>query len=211
MINFEGIDSNLEPIDTKDIISKGITLMVHSATDLVFEHTFLEYCNKLQKDYNIDRVLVVNSAGSNLFHPHIQTYWPNFITVGDPELQHIIKLKKLWDLPRTPEELVKVLRYQILLKDGDVINSWRQPVTDHWSSFMKNKKAMMQFILEWKVYGAKFIREQEKGSGKNIWERVANWKSTPNTEGIHLGIIKFLYYYNLLPNKQLEETLKSIK
>ena len=224
MLNFTGINTDLKQQDLQTTIKKGTHLVIHSY-DLRMDRPFFNYCHKLHNEHNLDGIVAISSKPDNTFHPGINTYWPDMVTLGDTKQEWAGKLKQLWKLERTPEELIKLLSYQMLFKDGELIYSKHQPVKDHYQELLQNKDAMRRMInddLEGSQWGDngkgsargkhhakifKNLRQQDEGS---LWE-LPIWfgeqSKGPEGHGPGNGFINFLFYYHLWPNKELEEHL----
>jgi len=212
MLNFKGINRDLEQQELQSIVGQGTHLVVQSH-DLMTERDFFDHCWDITKRHNLDSMVVVNSSQSNIFHPAVQTFWPDIVTLGDKDLEFLSQLQQQWQLTRTPHELIKLLRYQILFKDGEVVYYKHQPVQDHWHRLYNNKEAMKTMFNKWGThYVKKFMgfRRYDQGS---MWEREVTWGwSGPTAHGKQMApaFIKWLMFYDLWHNKELEDTIKKV-
>jgi len=189
------------------------------------DRPFFNYCYKLYEKYNLDSIIAINSRPDNTFHPGIRTFWPNMVTLGDTKQEFVGQLKALWNLERTPEELIKLLRYQMLFKDGKLVYSKNQPVKNHYHELLQNKDAMLRMIKDdvegsqWGdegkgrvrgIHHAKIFKTISKQDEGSLWE-LPIWfgelSKGAEGEGPGNGFIEFLYFYHLWPNKELEDHL----
>ena len=222
MLNFTGVNKDLEPQELQSIVRQGTHLVIQSY-DLMMEGPFFDYCHGLYEKYNIDSVIAINSGPDNTFHPSIQTFWPDMVTLGDPKQEWVGQLEKLWGLGRTPGELVKLLRYQMLFKAGELVYHKYQPVKDHWQGLRQNRDAVRRMMqsdvsriyetwhpptptmgMHWANIFMK-LRRQDEGS---MWERALTWGFANGLQDPRF--VNFLLFYDLWPNKDLEDRLKGM-
>ena len=215
MLDFKGIDKNLHTINAKEIIGKG-TCLVILYSDGKMEYPLQEYCEQLRQRYQIT-VAVVSSHNNHIVHPYVSTFWPEFVTLGNPDLQFITDLKHTLKLSRTPEELKKLLRCQLLFHEGQLIYSNHQPVDNHHKNLLADKQAMKTVINKWGLHHAKYIMNQMDRTDQNlVWEPATDWQQATSS-GDYYGkqtdqmIVRYLYFYKLIPNPELENALQKLQ
>jgi len=219
MLNFTGVNKDLEPQELRSIIKQGTHLVIQSH-DLLLERPFFGYCHELYEKYNIDSIIAINSGLDSTFHPSIQTFWPEMVTLGDAKREWVDQLKELWGLERTPGELVRLLRYQMLFKDGELVYHKHQPVKNHWQEFHQNRDAVRRMMHNGTMhppssttgqhyYWAKFFKKLRRQDEGSLWERELTWGWSPRTT-TDREIVAFLFFYDLWPNKELEDRLTEL-
>ena len=100
------------------------------------------------------------------------------------------------NITKSTEELSRVWRYQVLVKDGQFVKLWDQPVENHMKNFLKNREAVKTFIKAKGLFGLEKFKNMQTND-KSFWE--------PTTEagafhGSDWYILKSLYYYELMSN-----------
>ena len=214
MLNFEGIDKNLNTVNIKDVIGLD-TCLVIPFNDPKLEYPLQEYSEQLRKRFGI-RIVIIGTQ-NNLVHPTVSSFWPDFVTVSTSGLEFIQQIKHELNLPRPTNELKKLIKCQLLFDQGKLIYSSHQPVQNHHANLLANKAAMKTVINTWGLHYAKFIMNQMDRSDQNfLWEPATNFQqasSDPDYYGkkINMMFVRYLHSYSLVPNTDLERILKKLK
>ena len=214
MLDFEGIDKNLNTINVKDLIGQD-TCLVIPFHDHKLEYPIQEYSDQLRQRFGI-RIVVIGSQ-DNLVHPTMASFWPDFVTVSTSGLEFIEQVKHELNLPRPTDELKKIIKCQLLFDQGKLIHSSHQPVQNYHANLLANKTAMKTVINSWGLHYAKFIMNQMDRSDQNfLWEPATNFQqasSDPDYYGkkINMMFVRYLHSYSLVPNTDLEHILKNLK
>ncbi len=198
MIDFQGIDFDLQPKKLSELIQHGLTLIV-STTNTHVEIEYLRYIKQLQDKYKL-QVILIDATGDQIFHLITKQYLPTFITLSDKEQQWLKQLAEMQNITKSTKELSRIWRYQVLVKDGQFVKLWDQPVENHMENFLKNREAVKTFIKAKGVFGLEKFKNM-RSNDKSFWE--------PTTEagtfsGSDYFTLKSLYYYNIWPNLDLE-------
>ena len=214
MLNFEGIDKNLNTVNIKDVIGLD-TCLVIPFNDPKLEYPLQEYSEQLRKRFGI-RIVIIGTQ-NNLVHPTVSSFWPDFVTVSTSGLEFIQQIKHELNLPRPTNELKKLIKCQLLFDQGKLIYSSHQPVQNHHANLLANKAAMKTVINTWGLHYAKFIMNDMDKSDQNfLWEPVTNFQqasSDPDYYGkkISMMFVRYLHSYSLVPNTDLEQILEKLK
>jgi len=214
MLDFEGIDKNLNTVNLKDVIGLD-TCLVIPFHDHKLEYPIQEYSDQLRQHFGI-RIVVIGSQ-DNLVHPTMASFWPDFVTVSTSGLQFIEQIKQQLNLPRTTGELKKIIKCQLLFDQGKLIYSNYQPVQNYHANLLANKAAMKTVINSWGLNYAQFIMNTMDRSDQNfIWEPATNFmqaSSDPEYYGKNMSMmfVRYLHSYKLVPNTDLEKILEDLK
>ena len=214
MLNFEGIDKNLNIVNVKDVIGLD-TCLVIPFHDPKLEYPLQEYSEQLRKRFDI-RIVIIGTQ-NNLLHPTVSSFWPDFVTVSTSGLEFIEQTKHELNLPRSTDELKKLIKCQLLFNQGKLIHSSHQPVQNHYEHLLADKAAMKTVINTWGLHYAKFIMNDMNQSDQNfLWEPATNFQqasSDPDYYGkkISMMFVRFLHSYKLVPNPHLENILEKLK
>ena len=214
MLNFEGIDKNLNTVNVKDVIGLD-TCLVIPFHDPKLEYPLQEYSEQLRKRFDI-RIVIIGTQ-NNLVHPTVSSFWPDFVTVSTSGLEFIEQTKHELNLPRSTDELKKLIKCQLLFNQGKLIHSSYQPVQNHYEHLLADKAAMKTVINTWGLHYAKFIMNDMNQSDQNfLWEPATNFQqasSDPDYYGkkISMMFVRFLHSYKLVPNPHLENILEKLK
>ena len=174
-----------------------------------------EYSEQLRKRFDI-RIVIIGTQ-NNLVHPTVSSFWPDFVTVSTSGLQFIEQVKHKLNLPRSTNELKKLIKCQLLFDQGKLIHSSHQPVQNHHANLLASKAAMKTVINSWGLNYAQFIMNTMDRSDQNfIWEPATNFmqaSSDPEYYGKDMSMmfVRYLNSYKLVPNTDLEKILEDLK
>lgn len=198
MIDFQGIDFDLQPKKLSELISHGLTLIV-STNNVHVEMDYLRYIKQLQDKYKL-RVVLIDATGDQVFHLITKQYLPTFITLSDKEQQWLKQLAQMKNITKPLKELSRIWRYQVLIKDGEFVALWDQPVENQMENFLKNREAVKTFIKEKGAYGLEKFKNLQDND-KYFWEPTTD---AGKFDKDNYNTLKSLYYYNIWPNADLE-------
>ena len=200
MIDFQGIDFDLQPKRLSELIQHDLTLIVSTANTYV-EMEYLRYIKQLQDKYNL-QVILIDATGDQIFHMVIKQYHPTFITLSDKKQEWLKQLAQMQNITKPIQELSRVWRYQVLVKNGQFVKMWDQPVENQMENFLKNREAVKTFIKAKGVFGLEKFKKMQSND-KSFWEPTTSGGRFEDGEDSYF-ILKSLYYYNIWPNSDLE-------
>lgn len=174
-------------------------------------HTFdpLEELPHYQYLAGLDaKTVVITSRDNPFIHPSVDARFPSMETYVDSDHRLISQLKDMWELEPPVEDLVNLLRFQMLFDDGKLVKAWHQPVVEHWQSFLDNRNAVKSFHGRFGTFGMKWLQTQDKTSDV-LWTMktpAGAYSKDFFTPG--KGMAFFLKHYILVPNHELETIIK---
>jgi len=182
------------------IPTEGCHLVTHYHNNLLdFEH--LSYLHQLSDAF--DSFICVTSHSNPLIHPTIQTHWPRAQAIEDPQCTWVSSLRKTFHLDPTPEQLAISLRCQAVYSNGECVQFWHQPLSDHWTRFFQyhtNQQLIQQFGPE----GMEWLRDRNKRTVASTFEPTVGISMDRRDPGWR----SYMLYYMLQPNKELEQWIK---
>ena len=201
MLDFEITNSNHEKCSFAEVIGTTPVVVSH-AVDPMSEMEYYQYLDSLDQ-----RVVLIISKDNPLIHIMMVTHNFKIDTYTDHDQNFLRHLKQEWSLEPDTADLVRQLRCQILYNKGKETNSWKQPVSQQWKNFLRDRKAFKKLHERFGSYGVKWMREQAYNNRHGLWslpsQRAYGKKIYEDNE-----MILFMQYYHLLPNKELESELK---
>lgn len=174
-------------------------------------HTFdpLEELPHYQYLAGLDaKTVVITSRDNPFIHPSVDARFPSMETYVDSDHRLISQLKDMWELEPPVEDLVNLLRFQMLFEDGKLVKSWHQPVIDHWQSFLDNRNAVKSFYGRFGTFGMKWLRTQDRTSNLLWTMKTPAGAYSRNLFTPAQGMSFFLKHYILVPNHELEMIIK---
>lgn len=202
MHDFSLTDRDFNTRSFHDVIAQGRVIVTHTF-DPLEEMPHYQYLSGLDA-----RVVVVTSRDNPFIHPSVDVRFPSMETYVDSDHRLISQLKDMWDLDPPVEDLVNLLRFQMLFDDGKLVKSWHQPVIDHWQSFLDNKNAVKSFYRRFGTFGMKWIQTQNRTSDL-LWTMKTPPGAYTNDLFTPMSPMSFfLKHYILVPNHELETIIK---
>jgi len=149
-------------------------------------------------------VVLINSKDNFLLHLMIETFGLEMDTYIDTSQGLISQLKEQWDISVEVNELASFFRFQILYHEGKLVNTWRQPSSDQWNHFLRDRKSFKAFYKKFGSNGILWLRDQKKDNNL-LWTGTTSCLVRKNFE-----FDLFLKYYKLMPNPELEKQIFEI-
>ena len=184
-----------------DVIRHGHTVVAHTF-DPVSELPHYQYLSSLDAN-----VVLISSRNNPFMYAWINSQFPDMAVYIDTQLDLVSQLKQLWQLEPPEQDLVHLLRFQMLFSDGELQQCWYQPVTDHWQSFLGNRTVVKKFYDQFGTWGFKWLRDQDK-THDVLWTSTTPAGSYSHSYTLSKKTDFFLKFYNLVPNSGLEKILK---
>ena len=202
MFDFEVTNNKRGQVNLADVIGKGTVILCHAVYP-GGELPYYQYLGGLGC-----RIAMVASTESPVLHMMPESHNLTMETYTDPALSLLTRLKQHWHLDMEPSELAKILRFQILIHNGEIVAEWRQPISDHWTDFLSEKRFTKALYKQFGHYGLEWLNQQDKSSHW-IWEcHVPVWEYA---EMGHPDFDLFFKHYRLMPNEELENKLVDLK
>jgi len=154
------------------------------------------------------RIVMIHSNQSPLLHMTSMAHDMDLETYTDPDLSLLTRLKQHWRLDMEPRELAKILRFQTLMHNGEIIAEWRQPISNHWDDFLSDRRFTKALYKQFGHYGLEWLNQQDK-SNHWLWDcHVPVWEYA---EMGRPDFDLFFKHYRLMPNEELENKLVDLK
>ena len=210
------LNSTLNEVDLKSIVAEGRVMCVnfsHLQNDLFhlkYLHTLLNYGPTNYVNTGIDKLVAISSV-SNIHHPQILSFFPTVVTLSDPSYHWLNEIKKQLDLTEPVELLSRQLRCQQLWVNGEISNTWYQPVTNQVEDFSQTKGIYRRFQNEHGIEGINWIRSLTKQDVKDLFTRETELQTNCdliNNNYSFIDYTHFIKWYKLVPNLQLEKVLE---
>lgn len=199
------LDSTLNEIDFNSIVSEGRVLCInfsHLQNDLYH----LEYLHPLLHN-GLDKIVAISSV-SNIHHKQISIYFPDVITLSDPNYLWFQHLKNTQNLNNSLDTLSHSLKCQQLWVDGEINNFWHQSVDNQLAEFYRLKKynSFKQFGKE----GVNWLTSLKKENMIQLFNSDTDFSMNCDLKENDYSFLKFAYalkWYKLIPNNDLEKAL----
>ena len=198
MTSIELLNKDLKLTDISSVVDD-LSLVVHSF-DNYSDLNMFRHLNTLHTKYNL-KIIIINSNGYHTVHPYMQTHFPHFITLSDPDQKWFNWLKQTYNLDA--HTVPKNLRCNLLYKGND-IHFWHQPVQDEWKYFLQYPKAIAYMRKQWGNEAITWLKSQNMQDNKDVWNR-----STLPTIAKDKQFLEYIVWYKLLPNHELIDILEN--
>ena len=201
MQDFDLWNDGRRSVGFRDIVATG-TVIVSHAVDPLGELPYYKYLRDLGH-----RTVLITSKDNPILHMMSDSHELGAETYTDPSRHLITDLRQRWQLRPTVDQLVRLLRFQMLYIDGRLVQHWLQPVEDQWRAFLADRESFKRFQRKFGSFGVKWLRDQDKDnhllwSSYNQLTAYSRMMTAPSA-----GIDLFLKFYRLMPNTQLEKML----
>lgn len=172
-----------------------------------YQNNLLDYSHLNYLDQWSDRIhcVAIASRTNSLIHPTFQTHWPRWCTVEDPDCAWVESIKAHAQIDHPVEQLATQLRCQALYSNGEFIQCWYQPLTDHWKHFFAHH-TNQQLIQQFGPVGIEWLQQRNKletESTFNPFNGISMDRRIPQ-------IRSYMLYYKLQPNKELEQCINQL-
>jgi hypothetical protein len=202
MHDFDLTDSDHNQIDYGSVIGTD-TVIVSHAVDPMTELSYYRYLQGLGQ-----RVVLLASKDNPLVHIMNESHRLGFDTYNDPNRHLITELRDRWNLEPDSKALCRLLRFQILYRNGREVGAWYQPVTQQWKHFMEDNDAAKAFVHTFGTYGTNWLQKQDK-ENHLLWTGYSQNAYSAQFTTPDPRFEVFFKYYNLMPNKQLAAMLEN--
>lgn len=166
-----------------------ICSITRSAEPLTYR--YIEYLKELETTHNI-KVILLLSSGGLITLPRLELLFPGTI-VYDKDKQFVTQLAEQQHKTNTIDWLSKLWSYQALFNNGELVALYEQPTENHVRNLIKTKNPE--------------ILEMVKLHWKNLDENKHFSRLQLTKEENRVDFGRTIFYYNLWPNKKLEQYL----
>ena len=197
------LNSTFDEVDFHSLVGDGRVLCVnisHIQNDLYHLEYLYPFLEK-----GLDKILAISSR-FDIHHPTINSYFPNIITLSDPNFLWIDSVRKRNSFQTTNRALSKKLKCQQVWCEGKQTHFFYQPYENQLEDFIKLEK-----YKSFKRFGTKGVNWLKKQTKVEL-EQFFDWETefqtncdVLNSDYSFIDYLNLLQWYKLVPNKDLEK------
>lgn len=177
-------------------------------------HSYLKHlvkCQERYREYGIDKICVIDSHNDPWSLLVVQSFFPELTIFLDQDKMLINLLKETFSKSQTIDFLIDNWKYQLLLNDMKIESFYQQP-TENRAEALKKYLMRQQFSKLKKNKRETFPGFSLPAFLKQSEELIFNSIDAIGSQSITARLPKkTIFYYNIWPNLELENYLKTNK
>ena len=176
-----------------------------------FSVTYVHYLDSIFKKFTnfLDRLIIVDGHNENWIHPCYNSRFPHIKTITDSKLQLLKYLAEEYQQDEEISKLNQFWSYQMLVQCGQLKHFFHRPVSMDWNKFATHPNVKALIREQGTSHLVKFLAKIVKNREHEFYNPMYVHDHHRQYPALPLDLRRIGRYFNLWPNKELEELLHS--
>ena len=177
-----------------------------------FSVAYVHYLNSITKKFStvIDQLFIIDGYNENWIHPCFNSKFPHIKTITDSKLELLTHLAEEYHQSDNINKLNQFWSYQILIQNRNTQNFYHRPVEMDWNMFSTHPNVKQLIKEQGTSHLVKWMAKIIKNKEHEFYNPMYVHDHHRQYPAIPLELKRLGRYFNLWPNLELENLLKSM-